>query len=214
MENDHDSGENMRGWFASYDPDSSSWRTSQRSLFEDSTECSPTLPRSGTMQNGRLYPRQMPVRPTSASGSSSLLPTPSACSYGTNRSPGGKARPSLETMARRGMIPTPTATDHQRGAGHPAKVRRRATLSGYAVYPWPTPRSRDHKDCGAQTDYAKVGPERLAGRAGGPLSPRWVEWLMGFPDGWITSVASETPSSRKSRRSSGSEPDSSSTEDT
>jgi hypothetical protein len=37
----------------------------------------------------------------------------------------------------------------------------------------------------------KRGPVRvtmLPGMVDGPLSPRWLEWYMGFPDGWITSV--------------------------
>lgn len=25
-----------------------------------------------------------------------------------------------------------------------------------------------------------------AGRDGGYLNPRWIEWLMGFPDGWCS----------------------------
>lgn len=31
----------------------------------------------------------------------------------------------------------------------------------------------------------------------GYLNPRWIEWLMGFPDGWceLPSALSETPSS-------------------
>ncbi len=33
--------------------------------------------------------------------------------------------------------------------------------------------------------------------------PTWVEWLMGFPLGWTALEPSETPSSRKSRKSSG-----------
>jgi hypothetical protein len=37
----------------------------------------------------------------------------------------------------------------------------------------------------------------------GALNPTWVEWLMGFPLGWTALNASETPSSRKSRKSSG-----------
>ena len=34
-----------------------------------------------------------------------------------------------------------------------------------------------------------------AGRAGGYLNPRWIEWLMGFPVGWceLPSKPSETP---------------------
>ena len=36
----------------------------------------------------------------------------------------------------------------------------------------------------------------------GRLNPTWVEWLMGYPTGWTALDASETPSSRRSRKSS------------
>jgi hypothetical protein len=36
----------------------------------------------------------------------------------------------------------------------------------------------------------------------GTLNPTWVEWLMGFPLGWTVLEPSETPSSRRSRKSS------------
>jgi len=79
MDTDRDSGQNLHGSYASYDRDSSLWRTSQISLYEDSTEFSGTLPRSGTMRNGRLYPRQTPELPTSAHDCSSWRwPTPIA----------------------------------------------------------------------------------------------------------------------------------------
>ena len=71
---------------------------------------------------------------------------------------------------------------------------------------WPTPTSRDHKDTG---DCANVPVNALPGRAVGPsrasgsLNPAWVEWLMGFPEGWTDLEHSETPSSRKSLKSSG-----------
>jgi hypothetical protein len=38
--------------------------------------------------------------------------------------------------------------------------------------------------------------------ASGRLNPQWVEWLMGYPIGWTALNASETPSFRKSRKSS------------
>jgi len=41
------------------------------------------------------------------------------------------------------------------------------------------------------------------GQNTGSLNPTWVEWLMGFPAGWTALKGSETPSSRKSRKSSG-----------
>ena len=127
MASDQDYGDSFTVSFARFDLDSSSLKTCQLSLLEASTGSSVTLPARGMMRSGRLFQRQMPERRTCASESSSSLPTPTACTYGTNRSPGGKVRPGLETMARRGMFAP----------------------------------------------------------AGGKLNPQWVQWLMGFPEGWL-----------------------------
>lgn len=77
---------------------------------------------------------------------------------------------------------------------------------------WPTPTTRDHKD-GPASSCKNVEANGLLGRevhgspdptgASGALNPRWVEWLMGFPDGWTDLGHSEMPSSRsKPTRSS------------
>jgi hypothetical protein len=101
-----------------------------------------------------------------------LLPTPTAQTYGTNQGGAmgrtGKARPSLETMARRGMF-------------------------------WATPTVKG--------DYNRAGlsaasGDGLATQVGGALNPTWVEWLMGFPEGWTALDASEMPLSRKSSKKS------------
>jgi DNA (cytosine-5)-methyltransferase 1 len=56
---------------------------------------------------------------------------------------------------------------------------------------WPTPQSSDHiqkrtskkwKEKGA-VNFSLANPE-ITGVTGGQLNPRWVEWLMGYPDGW------------------------------
>lgn len=103
--------------FARYDLASSSWRTSQLSLLEGLDVYSGSWPRAGTMRNGTCCLRRPSAPRTSASASSSLLPTPSASEYGTNQtdSPGAKVRPSLPMMARHGMLPTPKASDGERG---------------------------------------------------------------------------------------------------
>lgn len=51
------SGENTQGSLASFDPATSSWRTSQLCLFGGLAEFSETFPRSGTMRNGSVYQR-------------------------------------------------------------------------------------------------------------------------------------------------------------
>lgn len=103
----------MRTAFANYDPDTSSWKTSQLSLLEGSTEFSETWPRSGTMRGGTAFLRQ-PLAPLTDATAFSLsrlaptlirsIPTPRPCtglrSSGANR-----------TEIQRSLVPTPTATD-------------------------------------------------------------------------------------------------------
>jgi len=62
------------------------------------------------------------------------------------------------------------------------------------------PKSTVKKLAGRKPSDPQVG---LADQVGGKLNPTWVEWLMGFPLGWTDLGDSETPSSRKSSKSSG-----------
>ena len=74
------SGANMRGSFASFDPISSLWRTSQRSLFEDLEPSWVTWPRSGMMRGGTAS-QLPPLAPLTGATVSGLLPTPTAVCY-------------------------------------------------------------------------------------------------------------------------------------
>ena len=107
------SGPPSRTSFASYDPATSSWRTSRVSLDGEWETYSETWPPSGTTRNGTAYRRPSSVPPIYATGSG-LLPIPSAVSYGTNQGGGmgrvGPVRPSLETMARYDLWPTPRSS--------------------------------------------------------------------------------------------------------
>ena len=58
---------------------------------------------------------------------------------------------------------------------------------------WPTPTARDYKGGRTLETLAKVGrnetnslPDAVNSQMGktGPLNPTWVEWLMGYPEGW------------------------------
>lgn len=71
--------------FAYYDPESSSWRTSQVSLLEDSTSSSPTWPKWGTTAAGAASEPPTSALPTDASASSLLLPTPRVASERSGR---------------------------------------------------------------------------------------------------------------------------------
>jgi len=83
---------------------------------------------------------------------------------------------------------------------------------------WPTPTAGDAKTTSAAfystesgrhsgttlCDAAGVShPARTPSTDGMVLNPRFVEALMGFPDGWTVCDASATPSYRRSRRSPG-----------
>lgn len=106
------------GSFARYDPGSCSWKTSQLSWLEGSETFSGSWPRAGTTRGGIAY-RHPPSAPLTKGIASLLLPTPSATEAGSNQNGingkgGANERPSagtptLYTMARRGVLPTPTA---------------------------------------------------------------------------------------------------------
>lgn len=96
--------------FATYDPDSSSWRTWEHFLFEDSTSFSDRWPNSGMTHDGRAFELPTSVLPTSATGCSSSVSrgTPSArAAKGANsvRVASGDTRGLLENQVA--TIPTP-----------------------------------------------------------------------------------------------------------
>ena len=57
QENDPVCGRPSRASLANFDPDTSSWRTSQRCLIEEWALYSETWPESGMTRSGRLFPR-------------------------------------------------------------------------------------------------------------------------------------------------------------
>jgi hypothetical protein len=191
------SGGTWRGSLARYDLDSRLWKTPQLSLLEASGECSVTWPSSGSMLNGACSERMMLVPTTDASGYG-FLPTPAATRWTSNK--GGAAgrvgpeRLSLDGMAIRGIWPTPTASDSDRGGGRFGRGN---------LDPWPTPTAGDANASGAagySTDSGRHSgttlTDAVAGSAPngrlGRLNPTWVEWLMGWPLGWTDCAPLET----------------------
>jgi hypothetical protein len=138
--------------------------------------CGSTLLSSG-MPACRYECEPVTWEPPTNEPESSLLPTPTASSYGSCRGGGagrvGKWRASLSAMAKHNTWPTPTARDWKSGASN-----------------------LHNKNCRPLNEVV------FKSEGGGPLNPTWVEWLMGFPLGWTESSPSETPSSRSSRKSS------------
>lgn len=107
-----------------------------------------------------------------------LLPTLSASNYGWNKGGAagreGPARPSLETIAKRGMLPTLLAS-------HPEALRDRRGMKHQSMLPTLT--RRDEKGPGPANKHR--GGKDLPGTLGGHLSPDWCAAFMGFPPGWL-----------------------------
>ena len=202
--------------FAEYDHDSRIWRTYQVSLLtlmpDEFTE---TWPKAGMTVDGvgYLQPKQE-LRIAEIDGG--VLPTPAATEYGNNQSPsnGAAVRPSLSSMARNNLWPTPTKTDGIRGIETNEARKQRGAHTGTtlndAVAMWPTPCAADGKDEASGDLYARVNqvgrqkgkptlpfwtPDANCWKGGnrgnqinqqipGSLNPMWVEWLMGWPIGW------------------------------
>lgn len=64
----------------------------------------------------------------------------------------------------------------------------------------PTPCARDYKDNGSSPAELARNSTTLATKAGGPLNPTWVEWLMGWPLGWTDLAPLETGRFQQWRR--------------
>jgi hypothetical protein len=175
--------------FASFDPATSLWRTSQDSLWEEEWGQSlETWPPSGMTRNGRAFPRQPLVPRTSVTGSGSSL-----------------------TGKETHHVPTPTASDHIERESTSSETlnfetNKSVSLDRWARY-WPTPQADDNRDRGNLSMPAIQRRQRLGKQLNlsmvvspdsGALNPTWVEWLMGFPLGWTDLGPSATRSSRKS----------------
>ena len=98
---------------------------------------------------------------------------------------------SIETQ-RLAMLPTPTAMDSKASGGSTphdvtltdATVRYAATWGDYA------PAIARHERALGRPAPAHLEPTGKDGA--GRLAPRFVEWMMGLPDGWITDVPGVT----------------------
>lgn len=110
-----------------------------------------------------------------------LLPTPTATPYGSNQSPspGAAIRPSLDSLAP--LLPTPMVGSTSPAAhGQISGQFRRQMDEALAQF-------------GAYADVIArwqpvVGRPAPEPTINGRLSPLFVEWMMGLPDGWVTDV--------------------------
>lgn len=175
-------GTSSRESFANYDPESSSWRTSQRSLLGDWTPFSEAFPKRGMMRSGSMSALPMSGRHTDASDSSSsrgdaMWNTPTVEDAGRNGSAewarrwaSGETIPETQQRLRtQALWPTPAAMmpndseDPQEWLARAALLKEKHHNGNGAGTPlavavklagsaWPTPRS-----CSAV--WATITPE-------------------------------------------------------
>jgi hypothetical protein len=223
-------GRNTHASLASYDPASSSWKTSQACLVSGWEEFSETFPRSGLMLSGTVY-QLAPSAPLTDAIEYGSLPTPTAKA--------NMMAPSMQKWpAHRNLLPTPTSRDWKDGTAQACQNVPVNGLLGRAVHLWPTPHASCSTGAGSQgrdgglnlqtavqmwptptsLSPAKDGNNEAGNSCGlvairkriqdenpeatGSLNPEFVEWLMGFPLEWTVLDRSETRLSRRSSKQS------------
>jgi hypothetical protein len=173
-----DYGPKSSDLLASYDPVTSSWRTSQTCLVArlkgeagGLAEFSETWPSAGMMRSGKTFRRQPWALPI-AESVYGLWATPSKTQ-------------TASSSAERG---------HWGGTAwyRPNGSKKQTNLVDQVAM-WPTPQASDTRDRGclkspAIARRAPMGKQlnlsMVASDQSGALNPTWVEWLMGFPLGW------------------------------
>lgn len=167
-------GQRWPASLAKYDPDLRSWKTAQRSLIEDSDECSVIWPRSGMTVNGECWELPMLVRRTKETGCGLWLDMHSQ--HGSN----------VDAATNSGATSTTcmlsSATVHQLKNGTQTRIWPTPTATAYKGW------SQNHNraDTNDRLDYTIEREAYSHGQQTPPmrLNPDWVEWLMGWPIGW------------------------------
>jgi hypothetical protein len=161
-------GDTWRGSLARFDPDTSSWRTAQRCLLEDSRESLVTWPRSGMTADGQCWELPTLEHRTSGTGSGCA---PNGETFWHTPNTNGLDGDGLATAVAMSLTTICLdATD--------APIAKAQTF--------PTPCTSDWKGSSkpGQRRGQLTDPDAGAIPAGGSLNPTWVEWLMGWPLGW------------------------------
>ncbi|MEU6340679.1 DNA cytosine methyltransferase [Streptomyces sp. NPDC046977] len=153
-------------------------------------------PRHLTQEAGRDEPthRSHPA-PGATAGGVRLLPTPVARDWksGASNLLGRNARPLNEFVVN--LLPTPTASDGPHGGPNQRDTSGRFYLPGQAVRldaRWVASDGTDYGPAVHRWEQV-IGrpapcPTEPGTRGNRRLSPAFVEWMMGLPAGWVTTV--------------------------
>ena len=207
------SGQRLTVGFAVFDRASSSWKTSQGSLFADLSASQRPWPKRGILLHGTAF--ELPKRElrTVASGSSwsEFYPTPSAVSYGSSQNEGqvphdrpSRGTPSLKTWAKswhwatRANWATPTGSSHK-GTGRQGIETRQSWLPMQAEHEffraWATPVAADSK--GGLPKHTKGGRSLRADQM--EFFHRFLPDLATGMDGQLSSKPNDGISSQPSQ---------------
>lgn len=154
------SGRTSEEPYATYDPESRSWKTSPDTSRAGSRKSSQTLPRTGYTRGGRLFAQPTPERRTDVNGCSRLLPTPMARDGRTGSNPSQEQRKSPPITCIQVYFPNPPSW----GEFEPLIHRWEAVTR-----PAPDP-----------AEPNRMGRPRV--------TARFVEWMVGVPDGYVTDL--------------------------
>ena len=205
-------GQKCIALLAKYDQDTQSLRTFQCSFIEELNEYSATLPKSGTIVNGKLW-EQTKWEVGIGEKESGLLPTfPTPTQDSAHERTKKYKQGGLPLTIAVKMFPTPTTSDtwtdklkssqQKEGSMHSVNLSQAVHMKEM----FPTPTSVMHKqDVNDQGEYARrvqekghqVSPPasiKLENHQNktGTLNSDWVEWLMGFPIGWTDLIGPES----------------------
>lgn len=186
---------------ASFDRDTCSWKTLQQSFLTDSEPFSQTWPRWGMTAGGSAYAHPMWERRIAETGGS-CWPTPNIDGFRSD----GELKILSRTLSghseyigmtkrackskREKYWPTPRANDAEKRGDFDVTNPRNGLPAAAKMFPTPT--SHNHKETGAPSQQNR-NTVQLGDMVGGQLNPTWVAWLMGFPIGWASLKATETP---------------------
>ena len=162
-----------------------------------STKCYLTWKVKATPANRLLF-QLAPSMPRTNETGFGYWPTPTAHmdSMYVDKSPNRENRNSrgLATAVNHRMFPTPTASEGSGGGKaeyaelamartkRPSGATRSVKLRD-VVKMWPTPTAHLAKETNAPSEANRNEPT-IASLVGGQLNPIFVEWLMGYPEGW------------------------------
>ena len=191
MENDQECGEKWRGSFVKYDPDLSLWKTHQCSLLGDLDEFLETWPQWGLMRDGECWEQQTLER--RIRGTEFGLSPNGVDSFHTPNTTGldGGSNSRRALKKRKETWPTPQSRDWKGSSGRSLKGMECDLPT--KVKMWPTPQASDHRDRGNMSNPSiqrrlAIGKQIMLSQSvhptSGQLNPMWVEWLMGWPQGW------------------------------